>query len=326
MAANVWWVVRQPQGLITIPESDQAGAAAVGTVISGPYQTQAQAQAAIGSSSGSPGAGSYAMQPSSPAAPQVTQGVGSVPATLINWAAGVVGISPAIVAAQITDESGGNPGALSPTGAQGVAQFEPGTWQTTGCSGSPWNVNDAMRCYATLMYQLVQQNHGSVRDALAAYNAGQGNLAAGYGYADSILSAAGAPSGATASGGTGAAGGGATLTSASTRCLVGGNTFIPCLLDASQARGIIGGLCLLSGGLIAGTGILLIVVIGLGRSGAPQAALGAAEKLPGYGQAIRAVRAQGEVRTARRAGAQAARTTAARRQGAAAARKRAAGP
>jgi hypothetical protein len=41
------------------------------------------------------------------------------------------------------------------------------------------------------MNQLLAEEHGDVRNALAAYNAGPGNLSAGYGYADSILSLAG---------------------------------------------------------------------------------------------------------------------------------------
>jgi hypothetical protein len=64
------------------------------------------------------------------------------------------------------------------------------------------------------MTALLKQEGGSIRKALAAYNAGPGNLGAGYGYADGILSAAGSPGSATASGGspgTNAGGAGAEL-------------------------------------------------------------------------------------------------------------------
>lgn len=203
-----------------------------------------------------------------------SQPVGSVSGSLIDWAAGVIGIPAAVVRQQIIAESNGQPGAVSKTGAEGAFQFEPGTWASEGCSGSPFNVNDGAKCYAKLMYQLVQQYHGNIRDALAAYNAGPGNLAGGYGYADGILAAAGQPSGAQASGGTGNSGVGgaasasaATLTSSSTRCLIGGNTFIPCLLDASQARGLIGGMCLLGGGLIFAVGVVVLVAISAERTG-----------------------------------------------------------
>ena len=118
-----------------------------------------------------------------------------VPATYQPWvqqAASNTGLSPAIVAAQINTESGFNPRATSPTGAQGIAQIEPGTWAGLGIAGTPYSPQAALQGYSKLMSELLAQFHGNVRDALAAYNAGSGNLQAGYGYADSILSAAGA--------------------------------------------------------------------------------------------------------------------------------------
>lgn len=109
------------------------------------------------------------------------------------------GLSGAIVAAQINDESGFDPSVTSPTGAEGIAQFEPGTWKTYG-KGDPYDPQAALPAYIALMSALLAQYHGNVRDALAAYNAGSGNISAGYGYADSILSRAGAPRTATAGG------------------------------------------------------------------------------------------------------------------------------
>lgn len=201
----------------------------------------------------------------------MTAAVGQVPGKLIDWAAGVIGIPSSVVAAQITDESGGNPEALSSTGAQGVAQFEPYTWSGLGCAGSPNDVNAAMRCYAKYMYQLVQQYHGNVRDALAAYNAGPDDLAAGYGYADSILSNAGQPSSATATGGTGDTT--ATLTSATggSDCLT---ALFPhtswCPMTKSEARALIGGLVLVGGGLVMAVGLALVAVFALNRAGVSQ--------------------------------------------------------
>jgi hypothetical protein len=52
------------------------------------------------------------------------------------------------------------------------------------------------------MKQLLAEEHGSVRDALAAYNAGPANKQAGYGYADSILAQAGQSGSVTVSGTT----------------------------------------------------------------------------------------------------------------------------
>jgi hypothetical protein len=77
-------------------------------------------------------------------------------------------------------------------------------------------------------------------------------------------------------GGTGSTPGGdpgATLTGNTTRCLVGGGSVIPCLLDASQARALIGGACLLAGGLIMAVGLALVAVNGLSKAGVSPAAL-----------------------------------------------------
>lgn len=120
---------------------------------------------------------------------------------LVRAAAKASGLTVAIVAAQINEESGFNPNAVSPTNAQGIAQFEPGTWVTWG-HGSPFDPVDAFPAYAAFMHYLLGLFGGSVRDALAGYNAGPGNIQAGMGYADTILAAAGAGYGTTASGGT----------------------------------------------------------------------------------------------------------------------------
>lgn len=120
---------------------------------------------------------------------------------LLQQAAGSTGLPLSVVAAQIDVESSFNPSAVSPAGAQGMAQFMPGTWASYG-HGSPFNPADAMAAYAAYMKALIRQEHGDVRKALAAYNAGPGNLAAGYGYADHILKLAGQSSGLTAGAGS----------------------------------------------------------------------------------------------------------------------------
>lgn len=126
----------------------------------------------------------------------------AVPAAYQTWvssASSTTGLPEGVVAAQINLESGFNPHATSPTGAEGIAQIEPGTWAGLGVSGSPYDPTAALSGYEREMGQLLAQFHGNVRNALAAYNAGPGNLSAGYGYADSILRAAGAGSGASVS-------------------------------------------------------------------------------------------------------------------------------
>ncbi len=125
----------------------------------------------------------------------------------VNTAAAATGLPAGVIAAQINAESGWQPGVSSSAGAQGIAQFIPSTWAGLHCAGSPFNAQDSFRCYAIYMKQLLAQFHGNVRDALAAYNAGPGNLAAGYGYADGILAAAGQPQSARSAPGNAPAGG-----------------------------------------------------------------------------------------------------------------------
>jgi hypothetical protein len=119
-----------------------------------------------------------------------------VPAAYQQWvlqAAAGTGLPANVVAAQIEMESGFNPRATSPVGAQGIAQFMPGTWKAVGGQGSAYNASAALPAYITLMRQLLTQFHGNVSQALAAYNAGPGNLKAGAGYARTILNNAGVP-------------------------------------------------------------------------------------------------------------------------------------
>lgn len=241
------------------------------------------------------------------------QSIGAVSGTLIDWAAGVVGIPCAVVRAQIQDESNGQLNAVSPTGAQGPAQFEPGTWSGLGCAGSPFNANDAMKCYAKFMYQLVKQYHGNVRDALAAYNAGPGNIGAGYGYADNILRAAGQNSGLQAGTGTGntgavpsSAAADQTAAAAGPDCawslggqhiglLFGHGPTLPsaCVIRKTEVRAIMGGLILFAGGLVMMPGLVIVMAYGFKATGAAAGAMRAAQYVPGGGTAVRAARTAG---------------------------------
>lgn len=121
--------------------------------------------------------------------PEVTIKVPARYAKQVQRAAQDTGIPEAVIAAQLELESSWNPRAVSPAGAQGLAQFMPGTWKTYG-HGSPFDPDQAIKAYARYMKALLRQEKGSLRKALAAYNAGPGNLSAGYGYADSILKSA----------------------------------------------------------------------------------------------------------------------------------------
>lgn len=117
-----------------------------------------------------------------------------IPSKYLSWVEATAkntGLPISIIAAQITVESDWNPNAESPAGARGIAQFEPGTWEDMHCSGSWWSPYDSFVCYTKLMRQLISEFHGNLRNVLAAYNAGPGDLAAGYGYADEIIAMAG---------------------------------------------------------------------------------------------------------------------------------------
>jgi soluble lytic murein transglycosylase-like protein len=79
-------------------------------------------------------------------------------------------VGAALLSAQIYAESNFNPSARSPAGAQGIAQFMPGTAASYGLS-NPFDPAAAIDAQAHLMHDLLRQL-GSVPLALAAYNAG----------------------------------------------------------------------------------------------------------------------------------------------------------
>jgi hypothetical protein len=84
-------------------------------------------------------------------------------------------VSAALLAAQIYAESNFNPFAQSPAGAQGIAQFMPGTADAMGLD-DPFDAAQAIDAQAHLMRDLLRR-FASVPLALAAYNAGAGAVA-----------------------------------------------------------------------------------------------------------------------------------------------------
>lgn len=85
-------------------------------------------------------------------------------------AAAAWNVSAALLAAQLMAESNFNPYAVSAAGAQGIAQFIPGTAASYGLR-NPFDPVEAMDAQAHLMSDLIRQL-GSPQLALAAYNAG----------------------------------------------------------------------------------------------------------------------------------------------------------
>jgi soluble lytic murein transglycosylase-like protein len=73
-------------------------------------------------------------------------------------------------------ESNFNPAAVSPAGAQGIAQFMPGTAAAYGLA-DPFDPAQAIDAQARLMADLMGQ-FGRVELALAAYNAGPAPVSA----------------------------------------------------------------------------------------------------------------------------------------------------
>ncbi|MFE4198479.1 transglycosylase SLT domain-containing protein [Paenarthrobacter sp. NPDC056912] len=100
----------------------------------------------------------------------------------VHEAAAESGLPAGILAAQLEAESGWNPRAVSPVGAQGLAQFMPATWSSYGNGGDPFNPRDAIAAQGRYMGALFNQLKGlaaqtggdPVAFALAGYNAGPG--------------------------------------------------------------------------------------------------------------------------------------------------------
>ncbi|MGY6020670.1 C40 family peptidase [Streptomyces spinosirectus] len=111
---------------------------------------------------------------------------GAVPAaysTIVQkWGNLCPALNPALLAAQLYQESGFNPNARSAAAAEGIAQFIPGTWATHGIDGNGdgvrnvWDPRDAIPSAASYDCQLasyVKDVPGNLTEnMLASYNAG----------------------------------------------------------------------------------------------------------------------------------------------------------
>jgi soluble lytic murein transglycosylase-like protein len=94
---------------------------------------------------------------------------------LLTQAANQYGVPADLVIAQAQAESGGNPNAVSPAGAQGVMQLMPATAADLGVT-DPFDPVQNIDAGVRYLSQMLSKFGGDVQLALAAYNWGPGNV------------------------------------------------------------------------------------------------------------------------------------------------------
>jgi hypothetical protein len=95
--------------------------------------------------------------------------------TIIEDAAVRHRLDPALIRAVIQAESGGDPYAVSPAGAQGLMQLMPETARELGVT-DPFDPEQNIQAGTRYLRMLLDRYGGDLRLALEAYNRGMGNL------------------------------------------------------------------------------------------------------------------------------------------------------
>ncbi len=84
------------------------------------------------------------------------------------------GVDPALMKAMMHTESGFNPNARSPVGAQGLMQLMPATARRFGVYNA-WNPAENIEGAAKYL-KFLQSRFGNIQHVIASYNAGEGNV------------------------------------------------------------------------------------------------------------------------------------------------------
>ncbi|HNX75448.1 MAG TPA: transglycosylase SLT domain-containing protein [Candidatus Rifleibacterium sp.] len=122
----------------------------------------------------SPGATSFAVSSSAPAQKFLLPNDDSF-SKYINEAAEVCGVDPYLIKSVIKVESDFDPQAMSSKGAQGLMQLIPSTARLVGCNDS-FNPRQNILGGANYLKMMLKRFEGRIDYALAAYNAGPGNV------------------------------------------------------------------------------------------------------------------------------------------------------
>ncbi len=148
-----------------------------------PAETAAAAPATVSSPSPSPPSATGSSSGAQPTSESVSPSeVGSI--------AAANGVSPSLAEAIANQESGFNNDEVSSTGATGVMQIEPGTWDyigrdlTGGTQLSPVSATDNIRGGVLLLRSLLNQTGGDPGLAAAGYYQGLGSVRAHGLYSD----------------------------------------------------------------------------------------------------------------------------------------------
>jgi hypothetical protein len=272
-----WWEIARADGTFTVASTSVPSSASVtpaGGGASGPYPTKAAAQAQASKDSGQAakaGGGTATGKPANGSDYSYAQ----LEQLWIN-AGGSPSLAP-LMAAIAEAESSGNPNATGGVGEKGLWQINPAAWGSLATYDPVGNARAAVHVY---------QSQGL--GAWSTYTSGA--------YKAFINGATTPnPNGVPTAPGSGSGGGGGnvlTSTISPGTCVIPLNIPVAgqfCLLSKSQARGVLGVLLMIAGGMLLLPGVLVLAAAGLERTGAGAAASKAASAVP-VGRAASAVR------------------------------------